>query len=385
MSGAPAAAAQASATIPLVPRKLVRGLSYFKKRAPPPGSRPGSYLPGDENVKPRWSVIHYNLQEATDYSSPTVEELGEVLAKPGVTWIDVQGLGSGKLIQRLADVFHLHPLAVEDVFHVPQRPKTEPYADDYLFLVTRMPMCNDQGALSLEQLSIFFGKNWVLTIQERYGDTLDPVRKRIRAGIGPIREQGGDYLAYAILDAAIDGYFPVLDTFSDRLAELEEDALENPTKGTLRETREIRSNLLGLHRVLWPQREAIHNLVRLESPLVTETVRLYLRDTQDHCSQISEVVESYREIVAGISSTWVSAVGNRTNEVMKVLTIMASIFIPLNFLAALYGMNFDHMPELHYRNAYYVVLFLMASVGVGMAVFFYQRGWLFNRGDDDDD
>ena len=366
-------------------RKLKRGLSYFKKRTPPPGSGPGSYTPGDQSVKPRVAVIHYDVNDASDHASPSIEDLPAILARPGVTWIDVQGLGSGKLIQQIADLFQLHPLAVEDVFHVPQRPKAESYGADYLFMVTRMPMCDDSGALTLEQLSIFFGASWVLTIQERYGDTLDPVRKRIRAGVWPIREQGGDYLAYAILDAVIDGYYPALDRLSDRMAELEEEALEKPTKQTLRETRELRSTLLGLYRVLWPQREAIHNLVRLESGLVTDTVRLHLRDTQDHCSQISEVVESYREIVSSISATWVSAVGNKTNEVMKVLTIMASIFIPLNFLAALYGMNFDHMPELHYRYAYYVVLALMVTVGVGMATFFYHRGWLFHRDDEEKD
>jgi magnesium transporter len=343
------------------------------------------YSPGDETVEPRLAVMHYSVEEATDHSSPTLDDLRGILAEPGVTWIDIQGLGSGELIQGVADLFQLHPLAVADVFHVPQRPKTEPYNSTYLFLVTRMPMCEDAGALSLEQLSIFFGKSWVLTIQERYGDTLDPVREHIRGGLGPIREQGGDYLAYAILDAAIDGYFPVLDTLSDRLAELEEDALENPTKETLRETHEIRSTLLGLHRVLWPQREALTTLVRLESPLVTDMVRLYLRDVQDHCVQVSEVVESYREIVADVSSTWVSAVGNRTNEVMKVLTIMASIFIPLNFLAALYGMNFDNMPELHLHYAYFVVLACMAAVGIGMVVFFHRKGWLFPRDDDDED
>jgi magnesium transporter len=367
-----------------VSRTKARGLSHFKKRAPPPGSRPGSYSPSDESVKPRLSVIHYNVEDATDYPSASIDELRPILEKPGVTWIDVQGLGSGKLIQQLADLFHLHPLAVADVFHVPQRPKTEPYDSEYLFLVTRMPMCGGQGAISLEQLSIFFGRNWVITVQERYGDTLDPVRKRIRAGLGPIRGQGGDYLAYAILDAAIDGYFPVLDTLSEELARLEDDALERPTKKTLRRTHEIRSMLLGLQRVLWPQREAINSLVRLESPLMTDTVRLYLRDTQDHCAQIAEVVDSYREIVAGIGSAWVSSVGNRTNEVMKVLTIMASIFIPLNFLAALYGMNFDYMPELHYAGAYYVVLAVMLLAVGAMLVFFRRRGWLFSGEEDDE-
>lgn len=341
-------------------------------------------MPGGQAVEPRLAVLHYDRNGAADLGSLPLEQIEATLAKPGVTWIDVQGFGSGALIEQIAAIFQLHPLAVADVFHVPQRPKTEPYDSSFLFLVTRMPSCDADGELSLEQLSIFVGRNWVLTVQERYGDTLEPVRKQIRAGMGPIREQGGDYLAYAILDAAIDGYFPVLDVISDQLADLEEEALENPTKQTLRRTHEMRSMLLGVHRVLWPQRESLYALVRLDSPLLTDTVRLYLRDTQDHCSQIAEVVESYREIVSGISAAWVSAVGNKTNEVMKVLTIMASIFIPLNFMAALYGMNFEYMPELHYRPAYFIVLGCMATVAMVLVVFFHRRGWLFPRDDDED-
>ncbi|MEZ5363573.1 MAG: magnesium/cobalt transporter CorA [Bryobacterales bacterium] len=359
-------------------------LSFFKKRTAPPGTRPGAFVPGDTNLEPRVAVLHYDKDGVDERVSPTIEEIREIQQTPGVSWIDVQGLGSGELVQQIADLYQLHPLAVEDVFHGPQRPKTESYGADYLFLITRMPMQDDLGALVLEQLSIFFGPDWVITIQELYGDTLDPVRKHIRGNVGPIREHGADYLAYSILDGVIDGYYPALDALNDRLADLEEDALEKPTKRVLRETREVRSTLLGLHRVLWPQREAIHALARLETPLVSDTVRLYMRDIQDHCSQLSEVVESYREVVSGISSTWVSAVGNRTNDVMKVLTIMASIFIPLNFLAALYGMNFDNMPELHYKHAYHFLLGVMVSMGVGMVIFFYRRGWLF-QGDEDDD
>ena len=366
------------------PGKVARKLSHFRKRAPPPGSRPGYIAPREQTVESRLAVLHYDRDSATDLGSLPPDEIEALLGKPGVTWIDVQGFGSGKLIEQLAAIFQLHPLAVADVFHVPQRPKTEPYDSSFLFLVTRMPACEANGELSLEQLSIFVGKNWVLTIQERYGDTLDPVRKQIRADLGPIRDQGGDYLAYAILDAAIDGYFPVLDVISDRLADLEEAALEHPTKETLRRTHEMRSTLLGLHRALWPQRESLYTLVRLDNPLLTDTVRLYLRDTQDHCSQIAEVVESYREIVAGIAAAWVSAVGNKTNEVMKVLTIMASIFIPLNFMAALYGMNFEYMPELRYRPAYFIVLGCMAAVAITLVIFFYRRGWLFARDEDED-
>ncbi|MCB1020946.1 MAG: magnesium/cobalt transporter CorA, partial [Acidobacteria bacterium] len=329
--------------------KRLSSLSFFKKRTAPPGSHPGAFVACENNLEPRLTVMHYDEDGVEEHPSPKIEQIRAFQQKPGLCWIDIQGLGKGELIQQIADIYQLHPLAVEDVFHVPQRPKTESYGADYLFLVTRMPMQDDAGALVLEQLSIFFGPDWVITIQELYGDTLDPVRKHIRGDVGPIRQQGADYLAYSILDAVIDGYYPALDALNDRLADLEEDALENPTKRVLRETREVRSTLLALHRVLWPQREAIHALARLETPLVSDTVRLYMRDIQDHCSQLSEVVESYREVVSGISSTWVSAVGNRTNDVMKVLTIMASIFIPLNFLAALYGMNFDNMPELHYR------------------------------------
>ena len=189
-------------------RAFRRGLSHFEKRAPPPGSPPGFYAPGDAKVEPRSLLIHYGPEGVEEHPTPPVEKLRTCIEKPGVTWVDIQGLGSGELIEELAGLLGLHPLAVADIFHVPQRPKTEPYDSGYIFLVTRMPMQDEDGAVSLEQLSIFFGKNWVLTVQERYGDIFDAVRDRIRAGIGPIRLQGGDYLAYSILDTVIDGYFP---------------------------------------------------------------------------------------------------------------------------------------------------------------------------------
>ena len=298
-------------------------------------------------------------------------------------WIDVQGLGDGALIQQLGEVLALHPLAVADVFHAPQRPKTEPY-QDFVFLVARAPVLEPGAPLALEQLSLFYGRGWALTIQQRPSPLLDTVRRHILAGRGLIRSEGADYLAYAVIDAVIDAYFPLLDHLSDQLADLEDQALERPTKSVVRRNNSIRGSLLALHRVLLPQREALQALCRLEAPLVSETVRLYLRDTADHCHQIADVIDSYREVVIGITATWAAAVDNHANDVMRALTVVASLFIPLNFVAALYGMNFQHMPELHWRYGYPAVLFAMGCAASGMLIYFYRKGWLRRPEDEDE-
>ena len=235
------------------------------------------------------------------------------------------------------------------------------------------------------QVSVLFGADWVLTLREADGELFDPVKDRLRAGRGLLRREGADYLAYSAVDMVVDRYFPPLEALGERLDKLEDEALEAPTKRTLRETNRVRNSLLKLRRVLWPQREAIHTLIRSESGLVSETVRMYLRDTQDHVQQASEVVDSYREQVVAVSQTWLSSVGNRTNDVMKVLTIMASIFIPLNFLAAVYGMNFAYMPELQYQRGYFVLLGVMAAAAAAMVYFFYRKGWLTKSDDKDED
>jgi magnesium transporter len=356
----------------------------FRKKHHPSGARPGTLHIHEGWPPPKIRVCRYtpeNLEEWETDGSDTFESLFD---KPGQIWVDVQGLGDEALLRRMADLFNLHPLAVEDVVNVPQRPKTEPYKN-FIFLVTRMIALLDGVAIENEQISIFLGKHFVLTFQERPGDGFEPVRQRLRNPDSRIRSGGPDYLAYALLDAVIDGYYPVIEHLGDQLAELEEESLERPSKNTLRATNKVRMTLLLMRRVLWPQREAINSLIRDENPLVTDDVRLFLRDTHDHCSQVADVVESYRELVSAVANTYLTVVSNRTNEVMKVLTIMASIFIPLTFMAGVYGMNFEYMPELHFRYSYPLLWVAMLAVGLSMVYYFRRKGWLGGAEGEDDD
>ena len=356
----------------------------FRKRNPPAGSRPGAYVIDPEAVVPKVHVIAYTAGEVNEYEAPDYSELPAILDSHSVTWIEVQGLGDERMLRKLAEIFGLHELAVADVVNVPQRPKVESY-DEHLFLITRMATLDEGAVLTTEQLGIFLGRNYVLSFQEWHGDTLMPLRAHIHAANGSIRHQAADYLAYAMLDTVIDSYYPVLEDLGEYFAELEDEALERPGKATLRNANRMRNILLTLRRNMWPQREAINTLMRDDSPLISDTVKLYLRDCHDHCIQIAEVVESYREIVSSIANTYLSSVSNKTNDVMKVLTIMASIFIPLTFMAGIYGMNFDAMPELHYRYSYPLLWFAMAVVAAGMLIYFRRRGWLGSSDRDEEE
>ncbi len=358
-------------------------LAVFHKRQPPVGSRPGTLVMADNAVKPRIGVMWYDQQTVDETALVEPGDLKTFLDRGGVTWIDVQGLGDEKALRTLAEIFSIHALALEDVVNVPQRPKIEAYADHAL-IVTRMMKMIDME-LDAEQVSIFVGRGYVLTFQERYGDILDPVRSRVREGKGPIRTAGADYLAYAVLDTIVDGYYPVIQEFGDALGRIEDRIMVRPSQRHLEQLTEVRATLAGLHRAFLPQREALSRLIRDGSTFISADVRVYLRDTYDHCAQLADVVEGSRDMANGLLNTYLSLIGARTNEVMKVLTIMASIFIPLTFLAGIYGMNFEAMPELHRRWAYPVLLGFMFLCAVGMLVYFRRKGWLGGGTDDDDE
>jgi magnesium transporter len=353
---------------------------FLRKRHPPPGSRPGTLVIPPEALPPAIHVIDYTADAIRECEITDVEALAEYVAGDSVTWVDVQGIGDEATIRRIGDIFALHPLALEDAINVPQRPKAEVYERFQLF-ITRMTRCASSAEIEVEQLSIFLGERFVLTLQERYGDIFDPIRDRLRSGLGPIRRAGADYLAYAIIDMVIDGYYPVLEAIGDSLEDLEEETLEEARPAHLRRMYAAKRQLLELRRAIWPQREAINALIRTEHPLVGQEVRLYLRDCYDHAVQVIDVTESYRELVGTLMDLYLSMMGQRTNEVMKVLTVMATIFIPLTFVAGVYGMNFAHMPELAVPWAYPAVLGVMALTAGAMVVYFWRRGWI-GRGDD---
>jgi magnesium transporter len=299
--------------------------------------------------------------------------------------VDVQGLGSADILHRLGKVFDLHPLVLEDVVNVPERPKIEDY-DDQLVIISRMVVPKERGyGFYSEQVSLVLGKHYLLTVQEEpEHDCLEGVRSRIQKGKGLIRSSGADYLAYALLDAIIDGFFPVLELYGDRIEELEEEVIIKPTPKTLQKIYKIKRELLQLRRAIWPQRDAINSLIREGNDLISDEVRIYLRDCYDHAVQVMDMVETYRELASGLMDVYLSAVSNRMNEVMKLLTVVSAIFIPLTFVAGIYGMNFNteksrwNMPELNWYWGYPLCLAVMAAIAGGLIFVFWRRGWFEN-------
>lgn len=344
-----------------------------------PGASPGSILVDPHASRGRMQVIAYGPEGIGEKDLTDLHEVRECLNKYPVTWINIDGVGDAAVIEKLGQIFDLHRLALEDVVNVHQRAKVDEYGE-VLFIVTRM--ADVQLGAATEQISLFVGRNFVLTFQEEPGDCWDPVRERIRKKMGRIRSAGPDYLAYALLDSSIDSYYPVLEVFGERIDALEDAVLLSPDRGTIDQIHHIKSELLLLRRAIWPHREAIAHLSRDSTPIITEATRVYLRDCYDHVVQIVDLVETYRELTADLKDLYMSAVSNRINETMRVLTIVSTIFIPITFIAGIYGMNFDHtaspwnMPEVRWYFGYPFALAMMAATAIGMIVYFRWQGWI---------
>ncbi len=349
------------------------------KRNPPVGAMPGALAISKESPKPVITLMDYGPNGFVELAIDDPAELPPYLDTETVTWVNVEGMGDEALIRRIGDVFGLHPLALADAVNIPQRPKADSY-DTFQLIITRLAYINAEDAdVQTEQVSIFFGEHFVLTIQEQCSHLFDPVRARLRSGIGPMTKSGPDYMVYAILDTVVDGYFPVLEQMGEYLENLEEQIFYDPGPEHLRNVYHARRQLLELRRAIWPQREAINSIFRDDNPLISDPVRVYLRDVYDHTVQIIDMTETYRDLAANLMDIYLSAVGQRTNEVMKVLTVVSSIFIPLTFIAGVYGMNFDNMPELRSPWGYAAVMTFMLLVAVGELAYFRRRGWLGRR------
>ena len=363
--------------VPLVKRMRID--LRFRRRTRP-GAIPGTVAVDPEAAHPVVRVISYGPDDLEEKVVDDLRGLVKLVGQRPVTWVDVQGLGDARTITRLGEIFELHPLALEDVVNTHQRAKVEDYGQ-YLFIVARMIASGDR--VDTEQVSLFLGSNFVLTFQERPGDCLDAVRKRLQQSKGRIRQGGADYLAYALLDAVVDAYFPILEQYGESLDRLDAEISDQPAPDTVARVHQMRSDLLLLRRAIWPFREDIGELVREPNPLIAEETRVFLRDCYDHSFQIIDLVETCREMCSDLRDYYLSAVNNRMSEIMKVLTIMATIFIPLGFIAGLYGMNFDpdtstwNMPELRWPFGYLFALALMALVAGGQLFYFWRRGWLW--------
>jgi len=324
----------------------------------------------------RIRVLDYDPSELREIEPEPVEEYFAFRETATVTWINVDGIHDVELVEKLGKEYGLHPLVVEDIVSTEQRPKTEVY-EKCVFMVVKMFHYDEKaGEVVVEQLSLVLGSGFVLSFQEREGDVFDPVRERIRKGKGRIRHMGADYLFYALLDAIVDGYFGVLERFEEKIDRVEESLAGDPRPSVLKEIHDTKRGMIFLRKSVWPLREAIASLHRGESSLISAETAVYIRDVHDHTIQVIDTIESFRDIVTGMQDTYLSSVSNRMNEVMKVLTIIATIFIPLTFIAGVYGMNFKFMPELDWRWSYPVVWLVMAAVVVWMVVYFRRKRWL---------
>lgn len=296
--------------------------------------------------------------------------------RDGVTWIDVTGIHDVDLVAAIGKGFGLHSLLLEDVVHARQRPKTEEY-DGHLYVILKMLLWNEEASrVDVEQVSIVLGTNWVLTFQETPVDTFDLVRRRLREPTKRIRKSGADYLAYALMDSIVDNYFTVLETIGDRIEELEDAVVGRPDQDALNEVFRLKRTLVFVRRAIWPLRDAVGTLVRGELALLRKSTAPFLRDLYDHVLRSVDLTETYRDMVAGMLDIYMSSVSNRMNDTMRVLTVIATIFIPLTFIAGVYGMNFDNMPELHVDWGYYAVWGVMAAVAIGLLLFFRRKDWL---------
>jgi len=356
-------------------------MSYFTKHYHPPGTPPGTLITEAAEEEIRIHLIDYTPQEFVELELDNPRDCHPYLERNSITWVHVQGIARADTVRELGNLFGLHPLALEDVVNTGQRPKADSY-EEQLFVVVNLPTVNEESEVETEQVSLFLGKNFLISFHRGESQPFEPVMHRLRKHSGKIRERQADYLLYALLDVTIDRGFPVLEYYSEYIEDLEEELLDNPNRKTLAKIHHIKRELLLLRRMLWPQREVINNLIREEQPQIEADTRPYLRDCYDHTIQIMDLIEAYREMTASMLDVYLSSISHRLNEVMKVLTVIATIFIPLTFLVGVYGMNFGvhsrspwAMPELDWYYGYPLLWLLMLGIAIGMIGYFKRKNW----------
>ena len=353
---------------------LHRPRGSAKKAGLPPGTI--IYVGREKTEKTRLKITTYSEGHFEEKEAETIEEIFDLTSKPGVTWINVDGLQRVDIIEKIGKRFGLHPLTLEDIANTEQRPKMEDF-ENYLYIVLRMLQYNQQeNEVVSEQLSLILGSNWVISFQENLGDVFDSVRDRLRNDKGKIRKLSADYLLYTLIDAVVDNYFSVLEKMGEKIEDIEDQLIANPQPLTVQTIHNLRRQSIFLRKSVWPLRELVNSLERCESGLIKNTTDIYLRDVYDHTIQVIDSVETFRDTLSGMLDIYLSSVSNRMNEVMKVLTIIATIFIPLTLIAGVYGMNFTDMPELKSSWGYPLVLLSMVMITVGMLSYFRKKKWI---------
>ncbi len=347
----------------------------FANRYHPPGTAPGTLTAGTK-TNPVFTLIQYDATSYDERRVEGVEDFFDVRGSGKVNWIDLDGLGDLVALQKLADRFALHPLALEDVLHAPQRPKIEEY-QDYFFIVAQVPVRDGAHRIGFEQASLFLGSDFLITIQENpKTDIFSEVRSRLRTGRGFGRTRGHDYLAYAILDSIVDQYFPILEALGETIENLEDELLARPRHESLVRMHEVKRVLLNIRRNIWPMRDLFNSLIRDESGLITHDTTLFLRDCYDHTVRLMDVVESYRDLMASMMDIYLSSIEMRTNEVMRVLTVVSTTFIPLTLVSGIYGMNFEAIPGAKSPYGFWVCMGGMLFMALSMLAIFRKRKWI---------
>ncbi len=350
----------------------------IKKRSKKSGLPPGALVHiGDKKMeKTRITLIDYDESQFQEKEVKMVEECFPFKDKPTVTWINIDGIHQIEIIEKIGQHFGVHPLILEDILNTDQRPKIEDF-DNYIYVALKLLkyMENSDEIIS-EQVSLIMGANFVISFMECEEDIFNPVRERIRTGKGHIRKMGSDYLAYSLADAIVDNYFVIMEKIGEKIEVMEEELVTNPTRETLKSFHNLQRELIFLRKSVWPLREVVNNLQRGESSLIHKSTRIYLRDIYDHTIEVIDIIEGLRDTVSRMLDIYLSSISNKLNEIMKVLTIIATIFIPLTFIAGVYGMNFEYMPELKWRWGYPVIWIIMTAIGILMLNYFRTKKWI---------
>jgi magnesium transporter len=370
-------------------KKIPRSMRIWKHKRTAPGAAPGVITLSEDALQPRLFLTSFNTEKLLE---TPMEDIGQVKRRIDenpelLHWVELKGFGDRSLLENFCHTFHIHRLEMEDVINTYQRPKLEEF-QDHLFVVTRILKLGADTSLRNDQLSLFLYKNVVITMQESYDDHFEPVRSRIRTGKGHLRSSSVDYLAYALLDAVVDTYFPLLETLGEKLDELEDELFSKPTRSSLQKIQLIKRELIVLRRAVFAERDKVNDILRTSNDFICDQTKIYFRDTYDHTIQVMDLVESYKEIVASLMDIYLSSVSNRLNQVMKVLAIISTIFIPLTFIVGVYGMNFSYtdpvsgkvlpmnMPELYSPYGYAGVMIFMLIVVVIQLIVFWRKGWM---------
>jgi len=342
------------------------------------GLPPGTMIHvGEKKLeKPIITVFDYDLYQFQEKIVETVEESFPYKDKPTVTWINIDGIHDIESVRKIQDHFEIHPLVLEDIVNTSQRAKIDDYGD-YIYIVLRMLQYKEESQEILsEQISMVLGKNFVISFQETIGDVFNPIRDRIRTGKGRVRRNAADYLAYVLIDSIVDHYFAILERLGERIEDLEDEIVNNDDPKIPHKIHSLKRDMVYLRKQIWPLRELISAIQRNESKLIQKTTLVYLRDVYDHVIQVVDTIELFKDLLSGLHDIYLSSISNRMNEVMKILTIFTSVFIPITFIASVFGMNFQYMPELHTPHGYYIALGVMTAVALSMLLYFKRKKWM---------